>query len=354
MIWPYSIMPIMLFIDVLSKRTNKEQQNIAFCAKFKLKCRMNYNQTNRREDTMPNLSTKNAQVINDFITNYKQLNVVGKKLFPQAIKDLLAQHPSSEAPAQNAFQLINTLIETTKLIKFSCIIQFTESTLYKNCKLLKAKGLFSEENALALLSHPEPKRLFAAIRLLNEQKMLHGNAGQEHFAAVAQHMSIPDKVAHALITLHKATLLNAKNRDAVIQHPTHPEAIAALIQLITPWSLLTGEQGENNFKQMINHPHPDSLLQAVELLDPSDSELQDKFEVIMHSQASYAVALSLLELDRENMPISAIKSSLIEAAQPGVVTTQLINKKNALQNSIHQASSSTAPDENVAHTQYRM
>ncbi|WP_058534175.1 hypothetical protein [Legionella saoudiensis] len=296
---------------------------------------------------MPNLSIKNAQVINEFIANYKQLNALGKKLFPQAIKELLEQHATATDPAENAFELISLLMRTTKLLKLSCITKFKESSLYINCKLLNANGLFSKENALVLLSHPVANRLFAAIHKLNEHNLLHGNEGQEHFNAVAHHLTAPDKAAHALITLHKSALLNAKNREAVTQHLTHPEAVAALLQRISPWGLLTGEQGEKNLQQVINHPHPDTILLAVELLNPCDGDLQDKFEVIMNSKASYAAALSLLELEQENMPISAIKTSLTDAEKPGFVTTLLINNKRSLQSSAPMPSSSTNTNENA-------
>lgn len=112
---------------------------------------------------MGDISPKNALIISSFISSYKYLTETEKKLFPKKIQELFnakIQSKSTKTLDVIALEIIKELLDTPPLLKFPCLNKFIESDLFQCCKLLEANQLFSDENAVAILSYPKPKNLF--------------------------------------------------------------------------------------------------------------------------------------------------------------------------------------------------
>jgi 7,8-dihydro-6-hydroxymethylpterin-pyrophosphokinase len=290
---------------------------------------------------MGNISPQNALIISTFISSYKHLTEIEKKLFPKKIQELFnakIQFKSTKTLDVIALEIIKELLDTPPL-KFPCINKFIESDLFQCCKLLVANQLFSDENAIAILSYPKPKKsapngdyqslnspklqqLFTAICTLQEHKLLEGTEKQEYFSAIVQHETSPQQVAQALTTLNRADLLNAQN-IAVTTHPVNPAAAAKILTLITSLGLLSGEHAEKNFERMMKNQKPANLLLDIELLAPEDDKLQEKFERIMRPRA-YTRPLRLSEVIEGQIAAIEIDSPLINTHAPkGVIATMI-------------------------------
>ncbi|MDR3502254.1 MAG: hypothetical protein P4L79_06690 [Legionella sp.] len=274
---------------------------------------------------MSGISPQNALTISSFISSYKNLDEAEKKFFSPKIKELFnakIQFKSTKTLDMIALEVIKELLDTPPLLKFPCTSKFIESDLFQCCKLLKENQLFTDENALAILSHPTPKLLFAALCTLQTHELLTSAEKQEYFTAVTKHLTAPHQAANALAILNKAGLLNAENM-AVTTHPVNPAATAKFLTLIFQLGLLSGEHAENNFEKVINHRRPASVLLDIELLDPADEKLQDKFERIMrpHSYTPTPLLLKVLAGD-----IAAIEINIpFSPTQPpkGVVASMI-------------------------------
>lgn len=285
---------------------------------------------------MTTLSPQTTLTINTLINSYKNLSSREKALFPKEIKKVLEANLETELDFKTALDIIN-LCDTPQLLKFSCISNFIESALFQCCRLLKANQLFSDENAMAVLNYPKSqqpsqelpklklpklKHLFSAICTLQDHGLLVDAEKQVYLAVVMQHEKSPRQVAEALAILHKADLLNAKN-IAVTTHPINPAAVAKILTLIAPLGLLSGEHAENNFKKVIKHTKPASLLLDIELLDPQDTKLQDKFEKIMRPR-TYAAPLLLLGVVEGNIASIEINNPFSTPKTPKGVVASLI------------------------------
>ncbi|KTD15621.1 hypothetical protein Lgra_0287 [Legionella gratiana] len=294
---------------------------------------------------MFDLSLANTKVIDGFITSYNNLNPVEKYFFPKEIKRLIKQYTAAENKIYGALHLINSIINSSS--NYSCINNFKTSSLYKTCQLLKSNQLLSDEAILIILNHTLPQRLFSAVRILDEHDLFKNeNERQKNFFAVAQHQTAPDRVCRALIILDNNHLLNNTYRRAVAQHPTDPTSVALALKKMTLLGLLNGVEAETNLEVVAKHPDPASIILGIDMLDASDTEIQDKFNIITHSKAIFAAAVSLQDLRKEKIPLTGIKELLIESEIPGKIITQVIehqrnvelnpNKFFSIKNSTHE------------------
>lgn len=278
------------------------------------------------EHKMSDISLANAKIIDDLVVSYKKLNKLEKALLPQGLKILLKQHAAVKDKMRNVLDIINAVMDTILKTKFSILKNLLESPLYQTCELLEVNKLFTEENIFVVLAHPNPSKLFSALRILDENKLLKNSEGAKNCAVVIMHQ-IPDKLARALLALNDGKILSDNNRLAVAQQIDDPSGLAAVLNKMTSLGLLIGENADRNLEAAVRHSHPASLDIAIATLHALDEELQNKFEIISQAKSTYASALALIELQEEKISTREIKEQLIADSQPGQIVTNLLESQ---------------------------